>query len=561
MRQRNDTLRNKLKERSVLESADFDRGLKVNEVAGDLSYENEASFMKGLAKKLNLEFLDEIPYDASINEILFKVPINYAKKYNLIPFKATEDSIHVAVSDPFDNAPIDDLRMLFDRHISIFLATSSTIIDSINSFYDKTAHTAEEMMENLEEEENLTSIASELEEPEDLLDVSDEAPIIRLVNTILFQSVKNRASDIHIEPFGKTVVVRYRVDGVLYNILTTSKRYQSAIASRIKIMAGLDIAEKRLPQDGRIRIKIAGRDIDIRVSVVPTSHGERIVLRLLDKGSVLLSLEDIGMDKPLLEETKKVIEKTNGIILVTGPTGSGKTTTLYAAMTRLNSTDKNIITVEDPVEYQLHGIGQIQVNTKIDLTFANGLRSILRQDPDIIMVGEIRDKDTAEIAIQASLTGHLVFSTLHTNDSATAVTRLIDMDIEPFLVSSSLLAVYAQRLVRVICQECKEPYTPKDEELKELNIPREKLKDGLLYKGVGCSKCMNTGYKGRTAIYELLMLNDTVKSLILKTQDSNAIKKEAIRLGMKTIRENGSEKVIKGITTVEEVVRVTQEEV
>ncbi|MFC1855920.1 type II secretion system ATPase GspE, partial [Thermodesulfobacteriota bacterium] len=488
--------------------------------------------------------------------------INFAKKYQLIPFRKEDGVICVALSNPFESAPIEDLRILLNARIKTFLATNNVIIDSINVFYDKTSHTAEEMMENLEEEEeNLTSIASELEEPQDLLDVSDEAPIIRLVNTILFQSVKNRASDIHFEPFGKSVVVRYRVDGVLYNILNTSRRYQSAIASRIKIMAGLDIAEKRLPQDGRIRIKIAGRDIDIRVSVVPTSHGERIVLRLLDKSSVLLTLEDIGMDNELLKSTKKIISKSSGIILVTGPTGSGKTTSLYAAISRLNSTDKNIITVEDPVEYQLNGIGQIQVNSKIDLTFANGLRSILRQDPDIIMVGEIRDKVTAEIAIQASLTGHLVFSTLHTNDSATAVTRLIDMDIEPFLVSSSLLAIYAQRLVRVICSECKESYNPTDEELNELNIRRDALINGVLHRGKGCPKCMDTGYKGRRAIFELLTLNDSMKSLVLKTQDSNAIKKEAIRNGMTTVRENGAKIVIDGVTTIEEVVRVTHEEV
>jgi general secretion pathway protein E len=550
-----------LKEISSLENDKHKEGLKVRELAEGLSYADEEDFIKGLSLKLNLPYLEEIDYDPSVEDILIKIPINYVKKNKIIPFKKENDLICIAVSNPFDTSPIDDLRIMFDTRIKIFLATSAAIMNSINSFYDKTAHTAEEMMENLEEEENLTSIASELEEPQDLLDISDEAPIIRLVNTILFQSVKNRASDIHFEPFGKTVIVRYRVDGVLYNILTTSKRYQSAIASRIKIMAGLDIAEKRLPQDGRIRIKIAGRDIDIRVSVVPTSHGERTVLRLLDKSSVLLSLEDIGMEKALLKQTGKIIGKSNGIILVTGPTGSGKTTTLYAAITRLNSTDKNIITIEDPVEYQLNGIGQIQVNSKIDLTFANGLRSILRQDPDIIMVGEIRDKETAEIAIQASLTGHLVFSTLHTNDSATAVTRLIDMDIEPFLVSSSLLAIYAQRLVRVICENCKEPYTPEDGELAELNISRKALINGVLHKGKGCSKCMNTGYKGRTAIFELLPLNDSIKSLILKTQDSNAIKKEAIKNGMKTIRENGSEKVVQGITTLEEVVRVTQEEV
>ncbi len=553
----NRPLNNMLKE---LDTGAMPDGFKLKEVAKELNCDNEEDLLTGIGDRLNIPYIKEIDYDPAINDLLVKLPINYAKKYHVVPFKKGKGTVSVALSNPFDIELMGELRVLFNSRIKTFLATSGAIMDSINSFYDKTSHTAEEMMEGLEEE-NLSSIANELEEPKDLLDASDEAPIIRLVNTVLFQSVKNRASDIHFEPFERTVIVRYRVDGVLYNILNVSKRYQSAITSRIKIMAGLNIAEKRLPQDGRIRIKIAGRDIDIRVSVVPTSHGERIVLRLLDKSSVLLSLEDIGMDKDTLLKTKRVINKSNGIILVTGPTGSGKTTSLYAAITQLNSTDKNIITVEDPVEYQLKGIGQIQVNPKIDLTFANGLRSILRQDPDIIMVGEIRDKETAEIAIQASLTGHLVLSTLHTNDSATAITRLIDMDIEPFLVSSSLVAVYAQRLVRVICGECKESYVPNDEELAELNIRRSELTGGVLHRGKGCPKCISTGYKGRTGIYELLVMDDAIKSLILKTQDSNTIKKKAVDSGMTTIRENGAKKVIAGITTTQEVVRVTQQEV
>ncbi len=505
---------------------------KVKSLSAELDLSNEDNMLADLSARLNIPFLKDIEYNPEINDALIKIPINYAKKNLLVPFKKEGNTIYIALNNPFDDASIDDIRVLLGSRIKTALASKETLLSAINFFYDKTAHTTEEMMEDLKEE-NLNSIAHELEEPEDLLDVSDEAPIIRLVNTVLFQSVKNRASDIHFEPFERTVIVRYRVDGVLYSILNVSKRFQSAIASRIKIMAGLNIAEKRLPQDGRIRIKIAGRDIDIRVSVVPTSHGERIVLRLLDKSSVQLSLKDIGMDDDLFQQTKKVIAKSNGIILVTGPTGSGKTTTLYAALSELNSTEKNIITVEDPVEYQLKGIGQIQVNSKIDLTFANGLRSILRQDPDIIMVGEIRDRETAEIAIQASLTGHLVLSTLHTNDSATAVTRLIDMDIEPFLVSSSLVAVYAQRLVRVICDECRESFRPTDEELKELNIPRSSLTADVLYRGKGCQICMDTGYKGRTAIYELLLLDESIKTLILKTQDSNAIKRAAINNSMK----------------------------
>jgi general secretion pathway protein E len=378
---------------------------------------------------------------------------------------------------------------------------------------------------------------------------------------MLYQAVRQKASDVHVEPFEKDLVVRYRIDGILYNILNLPKRIQPTIISRIKVMAGMNIAEKRLPQDGRIRIKIAGREVDIRVSVIPTSHGERIVMRLLDKTGTLLKLEDIGFSGDKLEGFTRLIHNPHGIILITGPTGSGKTTTLYAALTRINSPDKNIITVEDPVEYQIKGIGQIQVNPKIDLSFANGLRSIVRQDPDVIMVGEVRDLETAEIAIQASLTGHLVFSTLHTNDSAGAVTRLIDMGIEPFLVSSSVLAIMAQRLVRVVCRNCCEAYVPSHEELKGLGIQADELAGKKLYRATGCSRCMGTGYSGRTGIFELLVVNETLRSMIMRRSDSNAIKKIAMKRGMHTLRQDGVRKVINGITTTEEMVRVTQEDI
>jgi general secretion pathway protein E len=366
---------------------------------------------------------------------------------------------------------------------------------------------------------------------------------------------------VHVEPFEKDIVVRYRIDGILYNVLNLPKRIQPSIISRIKVMGGLNIAEKRLPQDGRIRIKIAGRDVDIRVSVVPAAHGERIVMRLLDKSSTILKLEDIGFSGEKLETFNRLIHNPHGILLLTGPTGSGKTTTLYAALSRINSPDKNIITVEDPVEYQIKGIGQIQVNPKINLTFANGLRSIVRQDPDVIMVGEIRDHETAEIAIQASLTGHLVFSTLHTNDSAGAITRLIDMGIESFLVSSSLVAIMAQRLVRTLCRHCREAYEPSNEELKELGIQRDALQGKRPYRAVGCPRCMATGYMGRTAIFELLVVNEDIRSLIMKQSDSTAIKKAAVKHGMLSLRQDGVQKVINGITTTEELVRVTQEDI
>ena len=407
--------------------------------------------------------------------------------------------------------------------------------------------------------ENSDRILHELEETEDLLDVSDEAPVIKLVNLILFQAVKERASDIHIEPFQKELKVRYRIDGILYQRFDPPKKYQSAIVSRLKVMAKLDIAEKRLPQDGRIPIKIAEKDIDIRVSIIPTTFGERVVLRLLDKSSVLLGLEDIGLTPDQLEILDDLIHRANGILLVTGPTGSGKTTTLYGALSRINSPDKNIITIEDPVEYQLWGIGQIQVNPKIGLTFAHGLRSVLRHDPDVILVGEIRDVETAEIAIQSALTGHLVFSTLHTNDAASAVTRLVDMGIEPFLVASVVRAIVAQRLIRVICPECKEEYVPEAEALRGEGLAMSELEGKTLYRGRGCPACSETGYRGRTGIYEILLVSEGIRQLIMKKADSTTIGRKAVEEGMRTLREDGARKVIAGVTTLEEVVRVTQE--
>jgi general secretion pathway protein E len=352
--------------------------------------------------------------------------------------------------------------------------------------------------------------------------------------------------------------VRYRIDGILYDILSLPRKIHSALTSRVKVMASLNIAEKRLPQDGRIEIKIADRSVDIRVSTIPTSFGERVVLRLLDKTSSVLRLSDLGMDDEKVEMFNRLIKSPYGIILVTGPTGSGKTTTLYAALSSINSPEVNIITIEDPVEYQIEGIGQIQVNPKIDLTFAQGLRSIVRQDPDVILIGEVRDRETAEIAIQSSLTGHLVFSTLHTNDAASAVTRLIDMGIEPYLVTSSVIAIIAQRLVRVLCPKCKEAYTPDEESLANLGLDKKKNGETVFYRRTGCAACMNTGYRGRSAIFEILILDDAMKRIILKTSDSNQIQDEAVRRGMATLLSNGAKKVIEGTTTIEEVFRVTR---
>ncbi|MGH9895445.1 MAG: type II secretion system ATPase GspE, partial [bacterium] len=386
------------------------------------------------------------------------------------------------------------------------------ITDAINSVYNRSSGTDRTVMSDLQDE-SLENLSQEWEEPQDLLESDDEAPIIRLVNSLMFRAVKQKASDIHIEPFEKDLVVRFRIDGVLYDMMHPPKKVQNSVISRIKIMANLNIAEKRLPQDGRIRIKIAGKDIDIRVSTLPTSFGESVVMRLLDKTKVVLDLGAIGVTGDYLTQMLDLINRSHGIILVTGPTGSGKTTTLYAMLSQINKPDLKIITVEDPVEYQLPGINQIQVNPKIDLTFAGALRSILRQDPDVVMIGEIRDRETAEIAIQASLTGHLVISTLHTNDSASSATRLIDMGVEPFLVASSVIGIIAQRLLRTLCRECRERYTPSDIELAQLGVTRERVGDLSIYRERGCSACLETGYSGRTGVHEILMVDDEIRSL------------------------------------------------
>jgi general secretion pathway protein E len=387
------------------------------------------------------------------------------------------------------------------------------------------------------------------------MDVTHEAPIIRLVNVILTQAFKREASDIHIEPLSREIMVRFRIDGILYEIFSIPKRFHAHIVSRLKVMASLDIAEKRIPQDGRMKVKVADKSVDIRMSVIPMAFGERVVLRLLDKKVSLLGLGEMGLPKNNLEKFQRLINKSSGILLATGPTGSGKTTTLYAAINRINSTEKNIITIEDPIEYELNQVGQIQVNPKADLTFANGLRSILRHDPDVIMVGEIRDRDTVEIAVQASLTGHLVFSTLHTNDAAGALTRLIDMGVEPFLIASSLIAVIAQRLVRKVCPHCRTSFIPERSVMDELGLS----KDQILYKGTGCSDCMNTGYKGRTGIFELLEVDDQIREHIKNRADSVTIKETALRKGMATLFEDGLMKARAGITTLDEVMRVSQE--
>ncbi|MBS1113377.1 MAG: gspE [Nitrospirae bacterium] len=513
--------------------------------------------------------------DEDVDTALLKnIPLSFVKNNQIFLIRRYDSELVGAVADEKGVLALAEASKMLGLKPKALKAPAGVILDAINRFYGQMG-SAEEVMDTISGED-LSSVATEFETPKDLLELTEEAPIIRLLNALLLQAVKERASDIHIEPYEKELDVRLRVDGVLHKVLSPPKIIQDALISRIKIMAHLDIAEKRLPQDGRIRLLLGGRDIDIRVSVVPTSHGERAVMRLLDRKQGLLGLWEVGFGKDDENRLDEYLKRPDGIILVTGPTGSGKTTTLYAALNRIHTEEKNIITVEDPVEYQLKGIGQIHVNPKIGLTFASGLRSILRQDPDVIMVGEIRDLETAEIAMQASLTGHLVLSTLHTNDAPSALVRLIDMGIEPFLVASSLTVVLAQRLARMICPHCRESYEASAVEKSYFTgaflpptHPSPSRGEGkgegegaslLLYRGKGCAQCKDKGYLGRTGIFELLAIDNEIRPMITDKIDSQSIKNHAISRGMKTLRMDGLEKVVQGITTLEEVLRVTQKD-
>ncbi|MDQ1257288.1 MAG: ral secretion pathway protein, partial [Candidatus Hydrogenedentes bacterium] len=491
-----------------------------------------------------------------------KVPISFIREYQMVPFRRNGTAYYVAVNDPVNLLPLDDLRLLLGGPVEPVLCRQEHIQAVIDGYFDNQSENAAEMIDSIsmDDEEATVHTLDAVDSERDLLDLANEAPIIKLINLLISGAVKERASDIHVEPFEREVRVRYRIDGVLYEKLSVPRSQQAAVISRIKIMANLNIAEHRLPQDGRIKIRLSGKEIDIRVSIIPVAFGERVVMRILEKGTFLFSLEQLGMDKHDYSIVDKLIMSSHGIILVTGPTGSGKSTTLYACLQRVNSPDKNIITVEDPIEYQMPGIGQIQVRPKIGLTFAMGLRHILRQDPDIILVGEIRDHETAEMAVQASLTGHLVFATLHTNDSAGAITRLINMGIEPFLVTSSTIAIMAQRLVRRICPECKESYTPELETLLDLGLTREAAAGKVVYRGTGCKRCQERGYYGRTGIFELLTMTPQIQDLALHGADSNEIKREAKKEKMRTLREDGAVKVFQGVSTIDEVLRVTRDD-
>lgn len=507
-----------------------------------------------LAGQMGLTYLREIPVNEINADLVRDIPIGFAKKHEALPLKDDGTAVHVLVTNPLNTRILDDLRVIFKKRIIPVMTSKTRVIDAINKVYEKST-AGLQGLEGIEDDEmDLEDQIIDLLESGD-----DDAPVIKLVNTLLFRAVKEKASDIHIEPYERDMAVRFRIDGVLFDIYKPPKKLQNSITSRIKVMANLNIAEKRLPQDGRIPLKLGGKDIDVRLSTVPTAFGERIVMRLQDRSNVVLQLEQLGFSEESMDTLRDdLLKRTYGILLVTGPTGSGKSTTLYASLTRINNSELNILTVEDPVEQRIHGIGQVQVNAKIGLTFAAGLRSFLRQDPDVIMIGEIRDLETAELAIQASLTGHLVFSTLHTNDAAGAFPRLMDIGCEPFLIATSIQGVISQRLVRVLCRHCKAPHVATDGDLVSLGLSREAVRGATIYRAVGCDQCNGKGYLGRTNIQELLLVTDDIRTMIMQRKDGGAIKKRALELGMKTFRDHGVEKVLKGITTIEEVLANTQ---
>ncbi len=569
-----------------------EKGVKLRDVLSSTQALDDGEFVEALARELGMPVITRIQADQVPADLIARVPINFARQHRLLPLGEQDGAVRVAMSNLLDLSPLDDLRSLLGKRCEPVAAPAELVEDAINRVYERRDENA--LSESDADED--------VEELQDLIDMTDEAPVIRWVNNLFYEAVRDRASDIHIEPSDNDVVVRYRIDGDLYNVKTAHKAFLPSIIARVKIEASLNIAEKRLPQDGRITKKIKGKLVDVRVSTIPTAKGERVVLRLLDKEQILLDLPGLGFSHERLSIMEHLISRPNGIILVTGPTGAGKTTTLYACLNKINKPDVNILTVEDPVEYELRGISQMHVQPKIGLTFASGLRAFLRQDPDVIMVGEIRDFETAEIAIHASLTGHLVFSTLHTNDAASAVTRLIEMGVQPFLISTSLLGVLAQRLVRKLCMKCRTPYIPTDADLRSLDIDPEtfgpprpgvlggagndpsapiELSDGdiealddeptsvgekptkqprpVFYKQVGCQACAETGYSGRIGIFELLVIDDAVRREIGANSDGKKIAGVAVSRGMISLREDGVRQVMAGRTSMDEVLAATHD--
>jgi len=547
----------------------YDGKERIDEALLHCPYLTEDSVLRLFAAALGQEFLPEISPADVPPEFVNAVPATYAQHHYLIGIKPQKDDgeLTVVLSKPLDTDVLDNISKMIGMPVKPAVSTRTAITAAIDIAYEQRSTIIEEVVEELDSQ-NIDQLADEVAASDDLLDVVNRPPVIRLVNDILFRALQLRASDIHVHPYETKIQIRYRIDGILYDVLSLNRNVLPLVISRIKVMAGMDIAERRLPQDGRCSVRLGQREIDLRISTVPTSYGERAVLRLLDKSTGLFTLDELGLWEDDLKRFDSLLNRSHGVIFVTGPTGSGKSTTLYASLNRINASEKNIMTIEDPIEYQLEGISQMQVATKKGVTFANALRHVLRQDPDVIMVGEVRDIETARMVIQSSLTGHLVFSTLHTNDSAGAVTRLLDLGVEPYLVSSSLIAIMAQRLVRKVCPDCKQVYEPSQRELSELGLLSPWAKaNGMdknnqqFYIGSGCEKCFQTGYRGRTGIYELLLVNEEIRDLIYKRASAGTIKKAALNAGLQTLRMDGARKVRAGITTAAEVLRVTQADV
>jgi type IV pilus assembly protein PilB len=545
-------------EEKLERATDYQRnqGGKIYSALIKLDLVDEDDVVEFLSRQLGLPTvsLDEIDVDTDAVKLLAP---EKAQKYMAIPYSQVNSTLYVAMADPTDLNAIDDIKFMTNMSIEVSIATESQIKKSLDAFYDAGLQT-DNVLEGFDDEElEAVGEISELD-ANDAAKMADEAPVVKLVNYILREAINKRASDIHVEPYEKVLRVRLRIDGTLYEIVKPPMKLRNPMVSRIKIMARLDIAERRLPQDGRIKLKLGkGRDMDFRVSILPTLFGEKVVMRLLDKSNLQLDMTKLGFEEKPLRNFKEAIHKPFGMVLVTGPTGSGKTTTLYSALSELNSPDVNVSTAEDPVEFNLHGINQVQMHEEIGLTFASSLRSFLRQDPDIIMVGEIRDFETAEIAVKAALTGHLVLSTLHTNDAPQTINRLLNMGVEPFLVASSVNAIVAQRLARRICSQCKMEIDPPAEALRDLGVKMEDIGTFPIYQGTGCAMCANTGFKGRVALYEVMPITDELKELILAGASALELKREAIRLGMDTLRMAGVNKLKEGVTTINEVGRVT----
>jgi general secretion pathway protein E len=557
-----------LKELKLLDDAQIEQALEAERETGwtldkvllSKGFISEHDLLRAMASSLAIPYAETLSNAAVPDAFINKVPVQFARNYYLVGLEQTNGTMRVATASPFDAYPMDDLASMLQMELEPVLAPRTEITSLINKAYKNKADIVEESIGGFEDTD-MESLADSLGDSEDILDVANKAPIIKLVNMLFFQALKMRASDIHLQPFEDRLQVRYRVDGILYDMEAVPKKLQDAVTSRMKVMGKLDIAERRLPQDGRASLRLGDAEVDVRISSVPTNYGERLVMRLLDKTARLYELEEIGLLEGNLEAVDRFIHYNHGIIFVSGPTGSGKTTTLYSSLKRINSTKLNVMTIEDPIEYHLAGISQIQVNEKKGLTFASGLRSLLRQDPDIMMVGEVRDVETARIAIQAAQTGHLVFSTIHTNDAATVVTRLLDIGIEPYLVASSVIVSIAQRLVRRICPDCKQALDPDEEDLwrlKQLNVDPDQLKEGKVWRGRGCGNCFGSGYLERLGIYEILPIDDVVREHIVEHHSASRIKREALAGGFRTLRMDGALKVRLGMTTPEEVLRVTQ---